>query len=201
MTEPERQKLARAVSFALAAHAGQTRKGTSIPYASHLLQVVGLVFEHGGDVDQAIAAVLHDVLEDCEGIEIEEIQRHFGADVARIVLVCTDLLPGDRPDAKSEWSLRKRDYLERLRQADARAQLVAACDKLHNLRTLVADLQAEGLATLERFSATPAQTRWYHEKVRLAVAPALPPRLLRELDALLEALREWVPETPPERPA
>lgn len=201
MTEPERQKLAHAVSFALAAHAGQTRKGTSIPYASHLLQVVGLVFEHGGDVDQAIAAVLHDVLEDCEGIEIEEIQRHFGADVARIVLVCTDLLPGDRPDAKSEWSLRKRDHLERLRQADARAQLVAACDKLHNLRTLVADLQAEGLATLERFSATPAQTRWYHEKLRLAVTPALPPRLLRELDALLEALREWVPEAHPERRA
>jgi (p)ppGpp synthase/HD superfamily hydrolase len=199
MTEPERQKLSRAVAFALAAHGEQTRKGTRIPYASHLLQVVGLVLEHGGDVDQAIAAVLHDVVEDCEEVELDEIRRHFGAEVAGIVAVCTDLLPGDRSEEKSEWALRKRDFLERLGQADARAQLVAACDKLHNLRTLVADLRAEGPATLARFSATPAQTRWYHETVRRTVAGTLPARLLQELDALLEALREWVPEAHPER--
>jgi (p)ppGpp synthase/HD superfamily hydrolase len=197
MLEPERQKLARAVAFALAAHAEQTRKGTPIPYASHLLQVVGLVLEHGGDSEQAIAAVLHDVVEDCEAIELDEVRRHFGPEVAEIVEVCTDLLPGDRPDAKSEWTLRKRDYLERLGRADARARLVAACDKLHNLRTLVADLHAEGATTLERFTATPAQTRWYHESVREAVATAVPQRLLRELDELLAELREWVPETRP----
>jgi (p)ppGpp synthase/HD superfamily hydrolase len=199
MIEPERQKLARAVGFALAAHAEQTRKGSDTPYASHLLQVVGLVLEHGGDVEQAIAAVLHDVVEDCDGIEIDEIRRHFGPDVAAIVEVCTDLLPGDRPDAKSEWSLRKRDFLARLARADDRAHLVAACDKLHNLRALVADLHLEGTVTLERFSATPPQTRWYHESVRQVVHGSLPPRLLRELDALLEALREWVPEAHPER--
>jgi len=197
MLEPERQKLARAVAFALAAHAEQTRKGTPIPYASHLLQVVGLVLEHGGDSEQAIAAVLHDVVEDCEAIELDEVRRHFGPEVAEIVEVCTDLLPGDRPDAKSEWTLRKRDYLERLGRADARARLVAACDKLHNLRTLVADLHAEGATTLERFTATPAQTRWYHESVREAVATAVPQRLLRELDELLAELREWVPEARP----
>lgn len=195
MLEPERQKLARAVAFALAAHAEQTRKGTPIPYASHLLQVVGLVLEHGGDAEQAIAAVLHDVVEDCDEIELDEIRRHFGGDVAAIVEVCTDLLPGDRAGAKSEWSLRKRDYLARLARADARARLVAACDKLHNLRTLVADLHAEGPATLERFTATPAQTRWYHEAVREAVAGGLPGRLLRELDALLAELRRFVPES------
>jgi (p)ppGpp synthase/HD superfamily hydrolase len=197
MLEPERQKLARAVAFALAAHAEQTRKGNAIPYASHLLQVVGLVLEHGGDAQQAVAAVLHDVVEDCEEIELDEIRRHFGVEVASIVEVCTDLLPSDRSGAKSEWSLRKRDFLARLARADARARLVAACDKLHNLRTLVADLHAEGTATLARFTATPAQTRWYHEAVREAVAPAVPARLLRELDELLAALRDWVPEAHP----
>jgi len=199
MKERERRKLMEAVDFALSAHSGQTRKGTSIPYASHLLQVVGLVFEHGGDVDQAIAAVLHDTVEDCEGVEVEEIQLRFGDDVARIVTLCTDLLPGDRPDEKSEWSLRKTDYVERLQAADPRSQLVAACDKLHNLRTLIADLQAEGRQTLGRFTATPEQTRWYHETVREAVAATVPPRLLREFDALLETLREFVSEARLER--
>ena len=198
MTKSERQKLADAVAFALAAHAAQTRKGTSIPYSSHLLQVVGLVLEHGGDANQAIAAVLHDVVEDCEGIEPDEIRQQFGPDVAGIVEVCTDLLPGDRPGEKSEWEARKRGFLDRLQRADQRAQLVVACDKLHNLRTLVADLHAQGTVTLERFTATPAQTRWYHETVRHTVAAALPSRLLRELDALLAALREWLPEADPE---
>jgi (p)ppGpp synthase/HD superfamily hydrolase len=198
MNDSDRGKLMEAVDFALAAHADQKRKGTSIPYASHLLQVVGLVFEHGGDVDQAVAAVLHDTVEDCEGVEVEEIRLRFGSDVAGIVSVCTDLLPGDQPDAKSEWSLRKRDYVERLQQADPRSQLVAACDKLHNLRTLVADLQAEGRETLGRFTATPEQTRWYHETVREAVATAMPSRLVREFDALLEALREFVTEARPD---
>jgi (p)ppGpp synthase/HD superfamily hydrolase len=198
MLEPERQKLARAVAFALSAHAEQTRKGRDIPYASHLLQVVGLVLEHGGDAEQAVAAVLHDVVEDCEEIELEEIRRHFGASVADIVEVCTDLLPGDRSGEKSEWALRKRGFLARLERADARTRLVAACDKLHNLRTLVADLHAEGPATLERFAATPGQTRWYHEAVREAVAPDVPERLLRELDELLAALCRWIPEAQPE---
>jgi (p)ppGpp synthase/HD superfamily hydrolase len=198
MKDTERRKLLEAVAFALEAHAEQTRKGTRIPYASHLLQVVGLVFEHGGDVDQAVAAVLHDTIEDCEHVEVEQIHLRFGDDVARMVTLCTDLLPGDRPGAKSDWSQRKSGFVERLRRADARAQLVAACDKLHNLRTLVADLHAEGAETLERFTATPAQTRWYHETVREAVAPSAPPRLLREFDALLESLREFVGEARPD---
>lgn len=196
MRDPERQRLVDAVGFALDAHGPQTRKGTSIPYASHLLQVVGLVFEHGGDVDQAIAAVLHDVIEDCERIRVDDIRRRFGDEVAEIVAACTDLLPGDRPDAKSDWSLRKRDYLARLERADARTHLVVACDKLHNLRTLVADLHVEGPATLRRFNASAEQTRWYHETVREVVAAALPPRLLRELDALLDALRGFLPDAP-----
>jgi GTP pyrophosphokinase len=193
MRRDDRARLAAAVSFALEIHAEQTRKGTRIPYVSHLLQVAGLVLEHGGDGEQAIAAVLHDAVEDCEDVDFAILRTRFGADVALIVEQCTDLLPGDTPEAKSPWIERKRRYVAQLEEADERARLVAACDKLHNLRSVVADLRAEGPATLERFTGTPEQTRGYYEAVRAAVGPGLPGRLTYELEALLDELREFVP--------
>src|SRR5262249_14491872 len=103
MQQRERARLADAIRYALDAHAEQTRKGSAVPYVSHPLQVAGLVLEHGGDATQAVAGALHDVLEDCEGVELAELAARFGAEAARIVESCTDLLPGDRPDKKSDW--------------------------------------------------------------------------------------------------
>ena len=188
-------RLADAVRFALEVHAGQTRKGTRVPYASHLLQVMGLVIEHGGDVEQAIAGMLHDSVEDCEDVEIDTLRRRFGDEVAAMVECCSDVLPGDRPDAKSPWIERKRRYVTRLAATDVRTRLVAACDKLHNLRCIVADLRSLGPASLERFSGSPEQTRGYYEAARSALAPDLPRALLAELDALLEELRAFVPSS------
>jgi (p)ppGpp synthase/HD superfamily hydrolase len=193
MRNDDRVRLVEALRFALEAHGNQTRKGTPVPYASHLLQVAGLVLEHGGDGEQAAAAVLHDAVEDCEDVDDAVLRERFGAVVADIVLSCTDVLPGDRPGAKSPWLVRKQRYVARLARADARTRLVAACDKLHNLRSVVADLHAEGRETLARFRGTPEQTRGYYEAVREALAPDLPERLIRELDALLEELRRFVP--------
>jgi (p)ppGpp synthase/HD superfamily hydrolase len=194
----DRARLAEAFRFALDAHAGQTRKGSEVPYASHLLQVAGLVLEHGGDATLAAAGVLHDAIEDCAAIDLATLHAHFGEEVARIVEQCTDLLPGDRPGAKGDWLPRKQGYLLRLRDADPRTRLVAACDKLHNLRCVVADLRAEGIGTLERFRATPAQTRWYFEAAREVLCDDLPARLVDELDRLLEELQNFVPEAPDE---
>ncbi len=195
MESLDRARFADAVSFALEAHAAQTRKGTRIPYVSHLLQVAGLVLEHGGDAEQAIAAVLHDAIEDCEEVDAETLRARFGGIVSQIVVQCSDVLPGDRPDAKSPWLVRKRRYVAQLARADTRTRLVAACDKLHNLRSLLADLRAEGPTTLERFTGTPEQTRGYFETVRETICKDLPERLTVELDALLEELREFVPES------
>jgi (p)ppGpp synthase/HD superfamily hydrolase len=195
MRVDDRTQLVEALRFAIEAHGHQTRKGAQVPYASHLLQVAGLVLEHGGDGEQAAAALLHDVVEDCEEVDDAALRERFGAGVADIVLACTDVLPGDRPGAKSPWLVRKRRYVERLARADARTRLVAACDKLHNLRAVVADLHAEGPASLARFEGTPEQTRGYYEAVRLALAPGLPQRLIREIDALLDELRRFVPES------
>jgi (p)ppGpp synthase/HD superfamily hydrolase len=193
-----RARLADALVFALEVHGNQTRKGKEIPYVSHLLQVAGLVLEHGGDWELAVAGLLHDSIEDCEEVTFEVLRKRFGAKVARIVASCSDLLEGDTPDRKAPWTLRKRRYLAHLAQADAAVRLVSACDKLDNLRSIIADLGAEGVATLERFRATPAQTRWYYESVREVLAPDLPERLRREMDALLAELRRFVGESSPE---
>lgn len=195
MRDRDRERLADALRFALHIHGEQTRKGRGIPYSSHLLQVAGLVLEHGGDAEQAIAAVLHDAVEDCGDVDMTAIRARFGPGVGDIVDQCTDVLPGDRPDAKSPWLERKRRYVETLARADARTRLVAACDKLHNLRSLVSDLHTEGPATLERFTGSPEQMRGYFEAVRKSIAADLPERLRREFDALLEELRAFVPRS------
>ena len=85
LSPDEKRLLADALAFALWAHGDQTRKGSNIPYASHLLQVAGLVLEHGGDVHQAVAGLLHDTVEDCDGVTPEIVEDRFGKDVARIV--------------------------------------------------------------------------------------------------------------------
>ena len=108
---------------------------------------------------------------------------------------CTDLVPGDRPDRKSPWIERKRRFLAQIRGADRRSRLVVACDKLHNLRNVVCDLRLAGIDSLERFSASPAQTRWYFEAVRSALGDDLPRALLAEVDALLVELARHVPES------
>ena len=198
MKSDERAKLVSALRFALDAHGAQTRKGSEVPYASHLLEVAGLVLEHGGDVDQAVVGLLHDALEDCEGVDLDSLRAGFGADVARMVGACSDLLDGDTAADKSDWLTRKRHYIEKLRAADERTRLVAACDKLHNLRCLIADLRHFGPATLDRFNGTPRQTRWYYEAVRDALGADLPPRLRIEVDALLAELARFVPDAAPE---
>jgi len=195
MKPRERARFVRALRFALAAHGDQKRKGTQIPYVSHLVQVAGLVLEHGGDADQAIAGLLHDAIEDCEGVSEAELFARFGPEVARIVRAVSDVVEGDTPRRKSPWLRRKRRFIAHLRHQDARVRLVAGCDKLDNLRSLLADLHAEGTRTLERFHGTPSQIRWYYEAVRRALGKGLPERLLRELDALAAELARFVPES------
>jgi (p)ppGpp synthase/HD superfamily hydrolase len=192
MLEADRRRLVDALAFALAAHGDQKRKGNEVPYVSHLLSVAGLVLEAGGDVSQAAAALLHDTIEDGEAVDEARLRAQFGSDVAAIVAACSDVLPGDTRERKSPWGERKRHYLAHLATAAPRARLVAACDKLHNLRTLVADLRSSGPATLERFTASPEQTRWYYESAHALLRAALPTASRAEFDALIEALRGFI---------
>lgn len=189
MTASDRARLTAALAFALEHHGSQTRKGKPVPYVAHLLQVAGLVLEHGGGVDEAVAGLLHDTLEDCEDVTEAMLRRRFGPAVARIVATCTDTLEGDTPDEKSPWKQRKLRYLAQLRQADAATHRVSACDKLHNLCDMLADIRCEGLTTLERFNAAPAELLWYFEAVRQEVAPSLPDSLAIEFDERIAELQ------------
>lgn len=167
------QRFAQAIDYARTAHAGQVRKGTTIPYVSHLLAVASLVLEHGGDEDQAIAGLLHDVIEDCGASHEAAIRERFGEGVVRIVLDCTDATSEAKgqhadPEAKRrDWWLRKLRYIERFGEKPETSLLVAACDKLHNARAIVQDLELPDPepAVFDRFTAGRQGTLRYYESI------------------------------------
>jgi (p)ppGpp synthase/HD superfamily hydrolase len=152
-----------ALIFALAAHDGQFRKGTEIPYASHLLAVASIVMDYGGEEDEAIAALLHDCVED-RGVRPEEIRARFGKEVTSIVVACSDSLEED-PDDKPDWRPRKEAYLEHLKTAPPPVLLVSAADKLHNVRSIVKDFLEIGHAVWTRFKGGKDGSLWYYESL------------------------------------
>lgn len=155
------QRFALGLELALRAHDGQVRKGTSIPYIAHPMAVASIALEYGADEDQAIAALLHDAVED-GGAEYEhEIRERFGSRVADIVMGCTDGVP-DAAGQKPPWRQRKAKYLAHLAQADAQTLLVSGSDKLHNARAILADLHTVGEAVFDRFTASKEETLWYY---------------------------------------
>jgi (p)ppGpp synthase/HD superfamily hydrolase len=196
MKRAERALLADAMAFALEAHGTQKRKGTKIPYVSHVIRVCGLVLEYGGDARQAAAGLLHDTIEDCDVTEAE-LRARFGADVAKMVRALSDVLEGDTARKKSPWLKRKQAYVVHLARVPRRVRLVSACDKLDNLRALVDDVAAQGTRTLRRFSGTPRQIRWYYEEVIAALGTRIPPRLRAELRLLAAELARFIPEASP----
>lgn len=166
-------RFTRAVDHARIAHAAQLRKGTSIPYLTHLLGVATLVIEYGGDEDQAIAGLLHDTIEDCGQAHEPIIRAQFGDRVADIVLACTDgsaenkAVLTDAAAKKRDWLQRKQTYLAHLADAPDDMLLVSACDKLHNARTIVHDLENPKVGTkvFDRFKSGRDGTLAYYESL------------------------------------
>lgn len=166
-------RFTQAVDYAREAHASQTRKGTSIPYIAHLLGVASLVLDYGGDEDQAVAALLHDAIEDQGEHHAALIRKQFGDRVATIVLACTDgtregKAAAQTPEAKrADWQKRKQRYLAHLAEASDDALLVSGCDKLHNARAIVTDLRNPevGVAVFDRFTGQRDGTLWYYREI------------------------------------
>ncbi len=151
-----------ALLFAAQVHREQDRKKSGIPYISHLLGVASIVLDYGGDEDMAIAALLHDAVEDHGGRPmLNVIDKVFGARVAKIVDGCTDSYAED-PAKKENWERRKLRYLRRIRHEDTDTRLVSAADKLYNARAVLRDLRYDGEAIFTRFSAPKAKTLWYY---------------------------------------
>jgi (p)ppGpp synthase/HD superfamily hydrolase len=166
----------RAFAFAAEKHKGQARKASTIPYIAHLMGVASLVLEFGGDEDLAIAALLHDVVEDCGGEPVlKEVRRRFGVRVAKIVDGCTDAYTIPKPP----WRERKETYIRHLKSADAGTRLVSAADKLNNVRSIIADYREIGEAVWARFNGGREGTLWYYRTL-LNEFQRKPNRLIRE---------------------
>ena len=171
-----------AILFAARKHSGQTRKQSHVPYVAHLLSVTALVLEASGDEEQAIAAVLHDVVEDCGGAPVlAEVRERFGARVAHIVEGCTDTDAVPKPP----WRARKEHYLRHLRQAGEDVRLVTAADKLHNVRSIVADYRHVGEAVWKRFAGRRDGTLWYYRAVLDILREDSSSRLVNDLERVV----------------
>jgi (p)ppGpp synthase/HD superfamily hydrolase len=137
-----------ALTFASQLHATQLRKGSGVPYAAHLLSVTGIVLQYGGREDEAIAALLHDAVEDQGGLPVlEKIRSRFGAEVAAIVEGCTDAYTNPKP----AWRERKEKYIAHLQAASPSVRLVCAADKLDNIRAILQDYRIVGEEVWSRF--------------------------------------------------
>jgi len=154
-----------ALLFASQVHRQQDRKKSGIPYLSHLLGVASIVLDYGGDEEMAIAALLHDAVEDHGGRPmLKVIEQMFGPRVAKIVDGCTDSYTVD-PKKKESWERRKFRYLHRVRHEDAETRLVSAADKLYNVRAVLRDLRCDGEVAFARFAAPKAKTLWYYRSL------------------------------------
>jgi (p)ppGpp synthase/HD superfamily hydrolase len=174
-----------ALVHAFRLHRDQRRKASDVPYVSHLLAVTSLVIEHGGGEEEAIAALLHDAVEDQGGAPVlDEIRKRFGDGVAAIVEACSDTDEHPKPP----WRPRKEAHLARLLQASASVKLVSAADKVHNARSILADYREGGEAVWNRFNGGKEGTLWYYRAALEALREGAPPALLKDLERLLDEI-------------
>lgn len=182
----------RALLYVTHVHGGQARKGTSIPYVAHLLAVAATVLEYDGSEDMAIAALLHDAVEDQGGEpRLSDIRNRFGDRVADIVRSCSDsVVNSTAGEQKEDWRTRKTRYIEHLNAVDQDTLLVSLSDKIHNARSILPDLRKPeiGEKVWERFKNSKKDTLWYYRELAHAFHQLLPGQLANELHEIVDAL-------------
>ena len=178
-----------ALTFATQLHTDQTRKGGGVPYISHLLGVASIALEYGANEDEAIAALLHDAIEDQGGAATrEEIRRRFGDVVTEIVDGCTDSDQTPKPP----WLQRKEAYIAHIPTASASVRLVSAADKLHNVWSILKDYRLLGDAVWERFQGGKHGTLWYYRSLVKAFYTAGSTPLVEEFERVVDELERLV---------
>jgi GTP pyrophosphokinase len=156
------ERFEEALIYAARLHAEQKRKRSSVPYLAHLLGVTSLVLEDGGGENEAIAALLHDAVEDQGGLDtLAEIEVRFGPEVAEIVDGLTDAYS----DPKPPWKERKEAYIASIRTANSAVVRVSLADKVYNARTTLRDIRLEGEAGWEKFNGGKEGTLWYYRQL------------------------------------
>ena len=190
-------RFTQAVDYARQVHIGK-RKGTQVPYMAHLLGVASLVMGENGHVpfavteDMAIAALLHDAVEDEGGLpRLRDIEAKFGKEVGDIVKGCTDSFEADS-DKKQEWALRKASYIKRLHEERDESEgtlLVSAADKLYNARAILEDYRDIGAEVWKRFKRGREQQLWYFDELIKVYQQRCPNwRIIEELKRVVAEL-------------
>ncbi len=176
------EKFEEALLYAARVHKDQMRKGANVPYVTHLLAVAAIVGENGGTEDETIAALLHDAPEDRGGRErLQDVRGRFGDEVAEIVDGCTDTYE----DPKPAWRPRKEAYVAHVARAPDSVRLVSAADKLHNARSILADLRSLGDDLWDRFTGGKEGTLWYYCALVEAYYEAGTNAVVEELDRVV----------------
>jgi (p)ppGpp synthase/HD superfamily hydrolase len=179
------EKFERALEYASRLHRDQYRKGTRVPYMTHLLAVAAIVGENGGTENEVVAALLHDAPEDQGGeATLEDIRARFGDEVAEIVAGCTDTYE----DPKPPWRERKEKYVTHLAGCSDSVRLVSSADKLHNARTVLADYRALGEDLWDRFNGGREGTLWYYRAIVDGLGKGDRDSLVEELDRVVTEL-------------
>ena len=182
-----------AVRYATKLHEDQVRKSTDIPYICHPLGAASLVIEAGGDEDQAIGALLHDIAEDCGGEpRLVEIRQKFGERVASIVWGCSDSLT-ESEERKANWEERKELHLSHLKDANMDVLIVTAADKLHNARAIATDLQTIGPDVWKRFNKHTNReliVKYYNDMFKILIEKDVTPKLLKPLASAIKIMEE-----------
>ncbi|MFC4595533.1 HD domain-containing protein [Sphingobium tyrosinilyticum] len=181
-----------ALSYASRLHRTQPRKGTDIPYVSHLLGVASLALEFGADEDQAIAALLHDAVEDQGGLpQLEAIRARYGERVAGLVEHCTDA----HEDPKPDWRPRKEAYIASIARKPKDALLISLADKTHNAGAILADLMVHGQKLWSRFNGGREGTLWYYDALAIEFAQHLPGHDASRFARLVEEMHRLANES------
>jgi len=178
-------KVGEALKLAADAFAVRERKGSGVPYLTHLLAVATIVMEHGGDEDQIAAAVLHDYLEDIPGASESDLRERFGPRVAGIVRALSDATDAQN---KAPWKPRKLAYLAHLRDEPHDVKLVSAADKLHNARSIALDHLRMGDRIFDRFTGSREETLWYYREVVIALGHGFSHPLVDEVRSAVQEL-------------
>ncbi len=182
---PYGEKFEDALVYAARLHRDQTRKGSRVPYVTHLLAVAAIVGENGGTEEEVVSALLHDAPEDAGGRErLEEIRERFGDEIAEIVAGCTD----SYEDPKPAWRPRKEAYVAHVAEASSSVRLVSAADKLHNARSILADLRSLGEELWDRFTGGKRGTLWYYRALTEAYKRAGANAVVEELDRVVREI-------------
>lgn len=181
----------RALSFAAKKHEGQKRKADGFPFIVHPVAVAWILSNYTNDEEVISAGLLHDILEDVEGDNYDEIVKEFGSEVALLVKdVSEDKDPNEPIELELPWMERKQAYMDHLKKTDKRAMLISTADKIHNLQSMMDAYDYMGENIWSKFNSPPEKKIWFYEEVYKIVSEHIPATMKSEYCQLIKNAKE-----------